>query len=170
MCFKIFSSSLLNIYIYSVNIYIFIYIYTRLVYQVGEGNGTPLQCSCLENPKDGGVWWAAIYGVAQSRTRLKRLSNARLAPCFPPHLPLHSTYCLCPRAVSYAPTLQVSSPWPAPLQKTGCTPNILFLLKQVAFWRIQQTKCWDAKLCTKGLIHKVTKQKDGELSNQPPLK
>ena len=76
MCFKIFSSSLLNIYIYSVNIYIFIYIYTRLVYQVGEGNGTPLQCSCLENPKDGGVWWAAIYGVAQSRTRLKRLSNS----------------------------------------------------------------------------------------------
>ena len=34
----------------------------------GEGNGNPLQCSCLENPKDGGAWWAAIYGVAQSRT------------------------------------------------------------------------------------------------------
>ena len=39
-----------------------------------EGNGNPLQCSCLENPKDGGSWWAAVYGVAQSRTRLKRLS------------------------------------------------------------------------------------------------
>ena len=38
---------------------------------VGEGNGSPLQCSCLENPRDGGAWWAAIYGVAQSRTRLK---------------------------------------------------------------------------------------------------
>ena len=38
---------------------------------IGEGNGNPLQCSCLENPKDGGAWWAAIYGVAQSRTRLK---------------------------------------------------------------------------------------------------
>ena len=37
----------------------------------GEGNGNPLQCSCLENPRDGGAWWAAIYGVAQSRTRLK---------------------------------------------------------------------------------------------------
>ena len=35
---------------------------------IGEGNGTPLQCSCLENPKDGGSWWAAVYGVAQSRT------------------------------------------------------------------------------------------------------
>ena len=39
----------------------------------GEGNGTPLQYSCLENPRHGGAWWAAVYGVAQSRTRLKRL-------------------------------------------------------------------------------------------------
>ena len=38
---------------------------------IGEGNGNPLQYSCLENPKDGGAWWAAVYGVAQSRTRLK---------------------------------------------------------------------------------------------------
>ena len=43
---------------------------------IGEGNGIPLQCSCLENPKDGGAWWAAIYGVTQSRTRLKRLSSS----------------------------------------------------------------------------------------------
>ena len=42
----------------------------------GEGNGNPLQCSCLENPRDGRAWWAAIYGVAQSRTRLKRLSSS----------------------------------------------------------------------------------------------
>ena len=38
---------------------------------IGEGNGSPLQCSCLENPRDGGAWWAAVYGVTQSRTRLK---------------------------------------------------------------------------------------------------
>ena len=38
---------------------------------IGEGNGNPLQCSCLENPWDGGAWWAAVYGVTQSRTRLK---------------------------------------------------------------------------------------------------
>ena len=44
---------------------------------VGEGNGNPLQCSCLENPRDGGAWWAAVYGVAQSRTRLKRLSSSK---------------------------------------------------------------------------------------------
>ena len=42
---------------------------------IGEGNGNPLQCSCLENPRDGGAWWTAVYGVAQSRTRLKRLSS-----------------------------------------------------------------------------------------------
>ena len=43
----------------------------------GEGNGNPLQCSCLENPRYGGAWWAAISGVAQSRTRLKRLRRRR---------------------------------------------------------------------------------------------
>jgi len=43
---------------------------------IGEGNGNPLQCSCLENPRDGGAWWAALYGVTQSRTRLKRLSSS----------------------------------------------------------------------------------------------
>ena len=42
----------------------------------GEGNDSPLQCSCLENPKDGGAWWAAVYGVAQSQTRLKWLSSS----------------------------------------------------------------------------------------------
>ena len=44
---------------------------------IGEGNGNPLQNSCLENPGDGGAWWAAVYGVAQSRTRLKWLSSSR---------------------------------------------------------------------------------------------
>ena len=43
---------------------------------IGEENGNPLQCSCLENPRDGEAWWAAVYGVAQSRTRLKRLSSS----------------------------------------------------------------------------------------------
>ena len=42
----------------------------------GEGNGNPLQCSCLENPRDRGAWWAAVYGVAQSRTQLMQLSSS----------------------------------------------------------------------------------------------
>ena len=53
---------------------------------IGEGNGNPLQCSCLENPRDGGAWWAVVYGVAQSRTRLKRLSRSSSS----------SSMCFCP--------------------------------------------------------------------------
>ena len=43
---------------------------------IGEGNGNPLQCPCLENPRDGGAWWASVYGVTQSWARLKRLSSS----------------------------------------------------------------------------------------------
>ena len=58
----------------------------------GEGNGTPLQCSCLENPRDGGAWWAAVYRVAQSPTQLKWLSSSSsssvsLAPSFSKYFP-----------------------------------------------------------------------------------
>ena len=45
---------------------------------IGEGNSNPLQCSCPENPRDGGTWWAAVYGIAQSQTRLKWLSSSRI--------------------------------------------------------------------------------------------
>ena len=49
---------------------------------IGEGNGNPLQCSCLENPRDGGAWWAGVYGVIQSWTWLKRLSSSSsMASC-----------------------------------------------------------------------------------------
>ena len=48
----------------------------KLMSIMGEGNGTPLQCSCLENPRDRGAWWAAVYGVAESRTRLSDLAAA----------------------------------------------------------------------------------------------
>ena len=47
--------------------------------RIGGGNGNPLQCSCLENPRDGGTWWVAIYGVTQSWTRLKKLSSSSLS-------------------------------------------------------------------------------------------
>ena len=48
---------------------------------IGEGNGNPLQCSCLENPRDRGAWWAAVSGVAQRRTRLKSLSSSSSRKC-----------------------------------------------------------------------------------------
>ena len=46
---------------------------------IGEGNGNPLQCSCLENPRDGRAWWPAVYGVAQSQIRLMRLSSSSIS-------------------------------------------------------------------------------------------
>ena len=50
--------------------------------RIGEGNGNPLQCSCLENPRDGGAWWASVYGVIQSWTGLKRLSSSSSSPVY----------------------------------------------------------------------------------------
>ena len=61
---------------------------------IGEGNGNPLQCSCLENPRDGGAWWAAVYGVSQSRTRLKWLSSS--SNWFYEHLISCDTQKICP--------------------------------------------------------------------------
>ena len=49
---------------------------------IGEGNGNPLRCSCLENPRDGGAWWAGVCGVTQSQTRLKRLSSRSSSNAF----------------------------------------------------------------------------------------
>ena len=60
---------------------------------IGEGNGNPLQCSCLENPRDGGDWWAAVSGVAQSQTQLQRLSSSSSNLAKPPK-PTQSTPCI----------------------------------------------------------------------------
>ena len=60
-------------------LYVFVFVHIHFVYvytcQLGEGNDNPLQYSCLQNPVDGGAWWAAVHRVAQSRTQLKRLSR-----------------------------------------------------------------------------------------------
>ena len=61
----------------------------------GEGNGNPLQYSCLENPRDRGAWWAAVYGVAQSRTRLQRLSSSSSSRDPKPFSPLSSSWKWC---------------------------------------------------------------------------
>ena len=58
--------------------YVSTYIIPLMCLCIGGGNGNPLQCSCLENPRDGGAWWAVVYGVAQSWTRLKRLSSSSM--------------------------------------------------------------------------------------------
>ena len=66
-----------------------------------EGNGNPLQCSCLENPRVGGAWWAAVYGVAQSRTRLKRLSSSSSKICLVKWLTLLTLFILYSMVLSF---------------------------------------------------------------------
>ena len=72
---------------------------------IGEGNGNPLQCSCLENPRDRGAWWAAVYGVAQSWTRLKRLSSSSPQYHSPTPNPLVDSLCVNRDAHSWLPSL-----------------------------------------------------------------
>ena len=82
----------------------------------GEGNGNPLQCSCLENPRDGGAWWAAVYGVTQSRTRLKWLSSS--SSSLIANLERHQT---------------ISLGWEDPLEKGKATYS------SIPAWRISWT-------------------------------
>ena len=79
---------IMHVLIYKQNIYMLIAYFCCItccfsLSCIGEGNGNPLQCSCLENPRDGGAWWAAVYGVAQSWTRLKWLSSILRFCSFP---------------------------------------------------------------------------------------
>ena len=67
------------------------FVYKTPIPFMGEGNDNPLQCSCLENPRDRGAWWAAVYGVAQIRTQLKRLSSSSSIP-FMSWTPSHQKY------------------------------------------------------------------------------
>ena len=77
---------------------------------IGEGNGNPLQCSCLENPWDGRAWWAAIYGVAQSRTRLKRLSSSSSSrTCITSCITCITSYITC-----ITPCITCITPWKMP--------------------------------------------------------
>ena len=80
--------------------------------RIGEGNGNPLQCSCLENPRDGGAWWAAVYGVAQSRTRLKQLSNSSSSSSSEATaLPAKTEHVWSPRSLSVARVGRVQGGW-----------------------------------------------------------
>ena len=83
---------------------------------IGEGNGNPLQNSCLENPRDGGAWWAAVYGVTQSRTRLKQLSSSSSRKFFHLwHLVWFSQY-------SYSDSLRLSANATSSLKPPLLTP------------------------------------------------
>ena len=98
---------------------------------IGEGNGNPLQCSCLENPTDGGAWWAAVCRVAQSQTRLKRLSCSSSSPARRGGLDTvaswWATYCVCPE------------PWPARCIKSSGRQHGI----SGKFWKIQVRIMWN---------------------------
>ena len=82
---------------------------------IGEGNGNPLQCSCLENPRDGEAWWAAAYGVTQSRTRLKRLGSNSSSSVAEPRLKL--------RQSGNLPSSLLTTPFPSPNSPQGPTAS-----------------------------------------------
>ena len=71
--------------------------FSLFTFMIGEGNDNPLQCSCLENPRDGGAWWAAVYGFAQSWTWLKRLSSSSSSNSSHIHMYIyiHTYMCVC---------------------------------------------------------------------------
>ena len=85
---------------------------------IGEGNGNPLQCSCPENPRDGGAWWAAVHGVAQSRTRLKRLSSSSSS----------SVYMSMPLSQFFLHSVPTTSPCPQ-----VCSPSASLFLPSHVF-------------------------------------
>ena len=99
---------------------------------IGEGNGNPRQYSCLENPRDGGAWWAAVYGVAQSRTQLKQLSSSSSSSSRPPWASLVA------HTVKYPPamreTLVRSLGWDDPLKEGMATHS------SIPAWRIPRAE------------------------------
>ena len=88
---------------------------TDVVCPFGEGNGTPLQCCCLGNPREGRDWWAAVYGVTQSYTRLKRLSSSSssvpLGGLYPTALPIPGLLWGCPVSGRMFDSTPALSPW-----------------------------------------------------------
>ena len=80
----------------------------------GEGNGNPLQCSCLENPRDGEACWAAVYGVAQGRTRLRQLSSSSSYTdiIWSPHfIQISLVFISCPFFLFQGPNWTLSKSW-----------------------------------------------------------
>ena len=105
---------------------------------IREGNGNPLQCSCLENPKDGGAWWAAVYGVAQSRTRLKRLSSSS-SSCLPHNRPIIKRW--------GAETRNSDFIWKARRLKRWWTSVLEYHLTRVwIFYRTEKGRRWGGKV------------------------
>ena len=95
----------------------------------GEGNGNALQCSCLENPRDGGAWWAAVYGVTQSRPRLKRLSSSSMCMWNVLHAVQGKQHATISSVQLLSHVRLFATPWTAARQASLCITNSQSLLK-----------------------------------------
>ena len=115
---------------------------------IGLGNGNPLQCSCLENPRDGGAWWAAVYGVAQSPTWLKRLSSSS------------SIGLLKCRDITLPTKVHLVKAMGFPMVVYGCES---WTVKKAERWRIDAFELW----CWRRLLRVPW---TARRSNQPILK
>ena len=100
---------------------------------IGEGNGNPLQCSCLENPRDGGAWWAAVYGVAQSWTWLKRLSSS--SSSWPPLSLMASLKALYPSIVSLRVRVSTHKFWEIQFSSLQVLNSASWLILHIS-WKI----------------------------------
>ena len=103
---------------------------------IGEGNGNPLQCSRLENPRDGGAWWAAVYGVAQSRTRLKWLSSSMVYMYNTDTTDSKEEWCKINLGSSSISSTTYPSGWPC------CPPGSLHLAQVCIHKAEQHTPSW----------------------------
>ena len=108
--------------------------------RTGEGNGSPLQCSCLENPRDGGAWWAAIYGVAQSWTRLKRLSSSSSSYLFC-YLSVSICVYMCIYIIHFVAVVQQVSHVRLFANPTDCSPP------GSSVYGISRQEYWSKLLC-----------------------
>ena len=121
----------------------FIFVGSKIT--AGEGNGNPLQCSCLENPRDRGVWWAAVCGVAQSRTRLKRLSSSssKTTACGDCSLEIKRHLLLGRKAMTNLDSIlksrDITLPTKVCLVKTMVFPVVMYGCES---WTIKKAECW----------------------------
>ena len=101
---------------------------------IGEGNGNPLQCSCLENPRDSRAWWAAIYGVTHSRTRLKWLSSRKAISASKVEIRRGFSLCMC---------LTLDPNHPSALFPWTCLINMImlweFIQNNICKWSVSAT-------------------------------
>ena len=103
---------------------------------IGEGNGNPLQCSCLENPRDGGAWWAAIYGVSQNQTRPKWLNSSSSSR---QHIKKQRHYFVNKGPSSQGYSFSSSHVWIWELDYKES-----WVLKNRCFWTVVLEKTWES--------------------------